>query len=60
LFETVLASGKIAQAIQDGRAEDDLRRMIRAGGTINLTADALGQARDGITSIEEARSIKWA
>jgi len=30
------------------------------GGANSLTAEALGRARDGVTSIEEARSLKWA
>ena len=60
VFETVLTSGKIAEAIQNGNSEDELRRMIRAKGAISLTADALGRARDGITSIAEAHAIKWA
>lgn len=60
VFETVLTAGKIAEAIQAGSPEDELRRLIRTAGTPSLTAEALRRARDGITSIEEARSIKWA
>jgi type II secretory ATPase GspE/PulE/Tfp pilus assembly ATPase PilB-like protein len=59
--ETVRTTGKIAEAIQHGVSEDELRRLIRGEETaVSLTADALLRARDGVTSIEEARGIKWA
>lgn len=60
VFEAVRTSGGIAEAIQRGAAEDELRRMVRAAGTTSLMADALAKVRDGVTSLEEARSIKWA
>ncbi len=60
VFEAVRTTGPIAEAIQSGTAEDELRRMIRAAGTTSLMADALGKVRDGITSLDEALSIKWA
>jgi len=60
VFEAVPTQGPIAEAIQNGAAEGELRRMIRAAGTTGLMADALGKVRDGITSLDEALSIKWA
>lgn len=60
VFETVATSGKIAETIQTGCPEDELRRLIRGAGTPSLTAAALSRVRDGVTSMEEARSIKWA
>lgn len=60
VFEAVRTTGDIAEAIQRGMAEDELRRMIRSAGTTSLMADALGKVRDGVTSLEEALSIKWA
>ncbi|MBI3864144.1 MAG: Flp pilus assembly complex ATPase component TadA, partial [Planctomycetia bacterium] len=60
VFETLVVSGKVADAIQTGSSEDDLRRLIRSEGTVSLTAEALKLARDGVTSFDEARSIKWA
>lgn len=60
VFEAVRTTGDIAAAIQRGTAEDELRRMIRSAGTTSLIADALGKVRDGVTSLEEALSIKWA
>jgi len=60
VFEAVRTTGGIAETIQRGAAEDELRRMIRAAGTTSLMADALTKVRDGITSLEEALSIKWA
>jgi type II secretory ATPase GspE/PulE/Tfp pilus assembly ATPase PilB-like protein len=56
----VRTTGDIAEAIQRGSAEDELRRMIRSAGTTSLMADALTKVREGVTSLEEALSIKWA
>jgi general secretion pathway protein E len=60
VFEAVRTTGDIAEAIQRGTAEVELRRMIRTAGTTGLMADALCKVRDGVTSLEEALSIKWA
>lgn len=60
VFETLPIAGEIADAIQRGVPEDELRRIIRAAGTPSLMADALSKVREGITSLDEARSIKWA
>jgi type II secretory ATPase GspE/PulE/Tfp pilus assembly ATPase PilB-like protein/nucleotide-binding universal stress UspA family protein len=60
VFEAVRTTGNIAEAIQRGTAEDELRRTIRSAGTTSLMADALTRVRDGVTSLEEALSIKWA
>jgi type II secretory ATPase GspE/PulE/Tfp pilus assembly ATPase PilB-like protein len=60
VFEAVRTTGDIAEAIQRGTAEDELRRMIRSAGTTSLMADALAKVCDGVTSLQEALSIKWA
>jgi len=60
IFEALRIESQIAEAIQRGTAEDELRRKIRSAGTTSLTADALGKVCDGVTSLEEALSIKWA
>jgi type II secretory ATPase GspE/PulE/Tfp pilus assembly ATPase PilB-like protein/nucleotide-binding universal stress UspA family protein len=60
VFETVQTSRDIARAIQEGRAEDDLRCLIRKAGTVSLTAETLERVRDGLTSIDEAVAVRWA
>ena len=60
IFEAVPMSGPIAEAIQNGSPENDLRRLIRSSGTNSLAAEALARARDEVTSFEEARAIRWA
>lgn len=60
VFETLPLAGEISEAIQRGAAEDELRQMIRAAGTPSLMADALTKVCEGVTALEEARSIRWA
>jgi type II secretory ATPase GspE/PulE/Tfp pilus assembly ATPase PilB-like protein/nucleotide-binding universal stress UspA family protein len=60
IFEAIVADGPLAEAIQRGGPEDELRRLLRSAGTPSLLADGLEHARQGITSPEEAQSILWA
>jgi type II secretory ATPase GspE/PulE/Tfp pilus assembly ATPase PilB-like protein/nucleotide-binding universal stress UspA family protein len=59
VFETAVVSGPVAEAIQLGAPEDELRAQLRTAGTPSLMADALAKVREGITSLEEARGMKW-
>ncbi len=59
VFETIVSSNELAQAIAAGAPEAELRRIIRALGNASLTADALCKVRDHITSFEEAMSARW-
>ncbi|MBS0262220.1 MAG: Flp pilus assembly complex ATPase component TadA [Planctomycetes bacterium] len=59
IFETVVITSPLALAIQEGRPEEELRRLIRESGSGSLTAAALECAREGVTSVEECLSIKW-
>lgn len=59
IFEAVTADDKIAAALQTGVPEDELRRVIRETGAKSLVYDALTKARDGITSLAEARALGW-
>jgi len=60
VIEAVPVAGKIATAIQNGVSENELREIIRSAGTPSLMTDALTKVREGLTSLEEARSIRWA
>ncbi len=59
IFEVVLPNRAIREAIEGGAAEDKLRDLLRSHGTCSLLADAFTKVRDGITSLEEARSMTW-
>ncbi|MGN6136443.1 MAG: ATPase, T2SS/T4P/T4SS family, partial [Aureliella sp.] len=59
VFETIACDGELSTAISDGKSEAELRRLIRSGGTPSLTHDALTKVRDGITSFQEAVSVRW-
>jgi len=59
IFEVVLPNRAIREAIESGAAEDELRDLLRTHGTRSLLAGAFMNVRDGITSLEEARSMTW-
>ncbi len=59
IFEVVLPDRALREAIEGGAAEDELRDLLRSGGTPSLLADALAKVRDGITTLDEARSMTW-
>jgi type IV pilus assembly protein PilB len=59
VFEVVLPDRAIREAIEHGAAEDDLRDLVRAGGTRSLLADALAKARQGVTTLDEVRAMTW-
>jgi type II secretory ATPase GspE/PulE/Tfp pilus assembly ATPase PilB-like protein len=58
VFEAVHFDDALASAIADHASEAEIRCLIEAR-TISLVADSLGKVRDGITSFQEARSIRW-
>ena len=59
VFETAVATEEAAAAVAEGKTEDELRSLIRSAGTSSLTADALLKVRDGLTSFEEAITMRW-
>jgi type II secretory ATPase GspE/PulE/Tfp pilus assembly ATPase PilB-like protein len=50
----------LAKAISDNANEEDIRRLIRAKGISSLTTEALKKVIDGVTSLDEALSVRWA
>ena len=59
IFETLACDGELSTAIAEGKSEAELRRLIRSSGTPSLTHDALTKVQDGITSFQEAVSLRW-
>jgi type II secretory ATPase GspE/PulE/Tfp pilus assembly ATPase PilB-like protein len=59
VFEVVLPDRAIRATIERGGSEDELRDQLRSAGTRSLLADALAKARDGITTLDEVRSMTW-
>jgi general secretion pathway protein E len=59
VFEAVVIEDQIKEAIERGASEDELRRLIRSAGTPSLLAEVLKHAGEGITAVEESRSILW-
>lgn len=58
VFETVVCDSEIAEAIADNASEAEIRRIIRSK-TASLTAESLQKVFAGITSFDEARSVRW-
>jgi type II secretory ATPase GspE/PulE/Tfp pilus assembly ATPase PilB-like protein len=59
VFEAIQANDQVRAAIADGAPEDELRTLIRSSGTLSLTSDALSKVRDGVTSFDEAMTMRW-
>ncbi len=59
VFEAVLYTEGLLEAIAAHQPEEVLRRELRSGGVPSLTNDALQKVVDGITSFEEIQSISW-
>ncbi len=60
VYEAALAAGPVAEAIQEGASERELREALRSSGTPSLLADSLQKVSEGVTSLEEALGMKWA
>ena len=59
VFECVSINTELTQAIASNAIEADLCSLIRSQGVTSLTVEALKKVQDGITSFEEANSIRW-
>jgi type II secretory ATPase GspE/PulE/Tfp pilus assembly ATPase PilB-like protein len=60
VFEAVVLSEEIANAIAHGETEDELRVRLRSAGAISLEADAMHKVATGITDPAEALAIHWS
>ena len=59
VFECVSINSDLTHAIASNAIEADLRSLIRSQGVASLTVEALKIVQDGITSFDEANSIRW-
>jgi type IV pilus assembly protein PilB len=59
VFEIVDCDEELSAAIGESSSESEIRRLIRARGTPSLTYDALTKVVAGITSFQEAVSVRW-
>jgi type II secretory ATPase GspE/PulE/Tfp pilus assembly ATPase PilB-like protein/nucleotide-binding universal stress UspA family protein len=59
VFEVALPDVAICEAIEQGASEEELRQLLRSKGTRSLLADGLNKVRDGITTLDEVRSMTW-
>jgi type II secretory ATPase GspE/PulE/Tfp pilus assembly ATPase PilB-like protein len=59
VFEVAVATEAIAESIDGGAPEEDLRDLIRSTGTPSLTTDGLTKAIEGVTTIEEVHQMHW-
>ena len=59
VFEVALADDMLCEAIDGDASEESLRSLLHDAGVTPLTADALQKARDGETSFDEARRMRW-
>ena len=48
-----------AKRSNSGAAEEELRDLLRTNGTRSLLADALAKVSDGVTTLDEVRSMTW-
>jgi type II secretory ATPase GspE/PulE/Tfp pilus assembly ATPase PilB-like protein len=60
IFEIANNSGELAEAIKNGAAESDIRRILRRAGIASHIADGLEKVCRGITTIEEVARIQRA
>ena len=59
VFEVVIPDRETRAAIERGVPEDELREVLRAAGTASLVADGLRKVCDGITTLDEIKTMSW-
>ncbi len=59
IFECLKIDDAMRKAIADNATEAEIRQLIRTQGVASLTAEALSKVRQGITSFNEALSVRW-
>ncbi len=59
VFESVSCNPELSLAIANNATEAELRCLIRSQGVSSLTVEAMKKVKDGITSFDEANSIRW-
>lgn len=59
IFETIVVTDAVRDAIVKEYSETDLRQVMRAGGAASLMDDVANKVRAGLTSVEEALQMRW-
>ncbi len=59
VFEVTVSTRTIREAIERDASEDELRDLLRSGGTRSLESDGLEKVRDQVTTLEEVRAMTW-
>ncbi len=59
VFECVKFDVELSQVIATNVVEAELCRLIRSKGVNSLNAEALSKVSQGITSLDEAISVRW-
>jgi type II secretory ATPase GspE/PulE/Tfp pilus assembly ATPase PilB-like protein len=57
VFEIGIITPDLAEAIENGQTERQLRHLLRSDGVKSLMADGLQKVRNGITTLQEVRSM---
>ena len=59
VFECVKINDELSEMIASKATEAELRQLIRTKGIASLTSEALRKVSQGITSFDEANSVRW-
>jgi general secretion pathway protein E len=59
VFEVALPNRAIRESIERGAAEEELRDLLRTNGTRSLLSAALVKVSEGVTTLDEVRSMTW-
>ncbi|HEV3137550.1 MAG TPA: ATPase, T2SS/T4P/T4SS family [Pirellulales bacterium] len=59
VFEVALPNRAIREAIERGAAEEELRDLLRTNGTRSLLSDGLVKVSEGVTALDDVRSMTW-
>lgn len=57
IFEIAVVTEEIANAIEQGKSERELREVLREGSVTSLTKDGLRKVCDEITTLEEVQAM---
>jgi type II secretory ATPase GspE/PulE/Tfp pilus assembly ATPase PilB-like protein len=59
VFEVAINTPELAEAIEDDWSELQLHHLLREQRTPSLASDALQKVREGITTLDEVRTMTW-
>ena len=59
VFEVAVSTRAIREAIEQGGSEDELRDLLRSGGTRSLESDGLEKVCEQVTTLDEVHAMTW-